>query len=146
LKPEFEVSAVKARSLPLMSSTVVDARTGMGDDLHLVAEAAVLGGHHGEGPEAGAGDGQRVRPGVEAGDVQAAGAHRLDLGGVRLRPGRTDRLAGDFRHVVEEVLPGFGVDGRILDGRIGEDQDRRDRRAGPASVGMSAIMSPSASV
>jgi hypothetical protein len=28
------------------------------------------------------------------------------------------------RHVVEEVLPGLGIDGRILDGRIGEDQDR----------------------
>jgi hypothetical protein len=57
--------------------------------------------------------------------VQATGAHRLDLGGVGLDREELHRLARHHGHVVEEGLPHFGVDRRVLDGRVGEDQNRR---------------------
>src|SRR3546814_15122659 len=67
------------------------------DLLHLVAEGAVVGSHHREGDEAGAGDGDRIAAGVHAGDVQAAGAQRLELRGVRLHRKEGDFLAGHLR-------------------------------------------------
>jgi hypothetical protein len=100
----------------------LDARTRIGDDLHLVAEGAVFGGHHREGAEPGAGHGQRVRTGVEARNMQAACAHRLDLGGVRLDREELDVLAGGLGQVVQEPGPDLGIDGGVLDGGVGEDQ------------------------
>ncbi len=124
LKPEFEVCEVKANLPALDVLDLVDAGARIGDDLHLIAEAAVVARHHGEGHEAGAVHRQRVRAGVEAGDVQAPGAHRLDLGGVRLDREELHPLAGDLLHVIQEAGPGLLVDGRVLDRGVGEDQGR----------------------
>src|SRR3546814_1303675 len=74
------------------------------DLLHLVAEGAVVGGHHREGDEAGAGDGDRIAAGVHAGDVQAAGAQRLELRGVRLHRKEGDFLAGHLGQVRDEAV------------------------------------------
>ena len=100
----------------------LDAGVRIGDDFHLVTEGAVFSRHHGEGAETGAGHGQRVRTGIEAGNVQATGAHGLDLGGVRLDREELDVLARHFGHVIEKALPDFDIDSRIFDRRIGEDQ------------------------
>ena len=97
----------------------------VGDDLHLIAVDAVLGGHHRERHEAGAVDRERRRPRVEAGDMQAAGPHRLDLRRVRLHGEELHALARRLLQVLEEAVPDLGVDGGILDRRVGEDQDRR---------------------
>jgi hypothetical protein len=82
-------------------------------------------GHHRERAKAGAGHGERIGAGVEAGNMQTPGAHRLDLRGVGLYGEEQHWLARDLRQVIEEPLPNLGVDGRILDRRVGEDQGRR---------------------
>ncbi len=99
-----------------------DAAVRMGDDLHLVAERAVLGRHDGERAEARAVHRQWVGPGVEARDVQAPRAHRLDLGRVVLHREELHVLAGNLFQMREEVGPRSLVDGRILDRRVGEDE------------------------
>ena len=75
--------------------------------------------------EAGEIDRVRRRSGGHAGDVQAAGAQRLDLRGVGLGREPAHALAGDLGKVLEEVDEHVLVDGRILDRRVGEDQRRR---------------------
>ena len=67
----------------------------------------------------------RRRAGVEACDMQAAGAHRFDLGRVRLHREEHDLFAGDLLRVLEEAVPHLGVERRVLDRRVGEDQRRR---------------------
>ena len=96
----------------------------VGDDFHFIAERAVFRSHHGERSQTGAGDCQRVGTGIEAGNVQATGAHRLDLGGVGLNREELHLLAGGLREVIKELGPDFPVDGRILHGRVGKDQGR----------------------
>ncbi len=99
-----------------------DAAAGIGDDFHFVAEAAVGARHHGERHEAGAIDRQRVGAGVKPGHMQAAGAHGFKLRGVGLHWEELHLLAGHFFHVFEKVFPDLGVDGRVFDWGIGEDQ------------------------
>jgi hypothetical protein len=65
--------------------------------------------------------GQGIGTGVEAGDVQPAGAHGLDLGRVGLDREELHFLAGDLLHVGQEIGPGLAVDGRIFDRCVSED-------------------------
>ncbi len=62
----------------------LDPTLAMGQQLHLVPEAAVGARHHGQRMEARAVHGERHTPGVESRHMQTAGPHRLDLRGVRL--------------------------------------------------------------
>src|SRR4029077_3916434 len=56
--------------------------------------------------------------------MQAAGAHRLDLCGVGLHREEHDLFPGRLRQVIDEAVPYLGVNRRVLDRRIGEDQGR----------------------
>jgi len=64
------------------------------DDFHFIAEFVFLRCHHRERRETGAVDRQRHRTGVEAGDVQTAGAHGLDLRRVGCTGKKTTFLPG----------------------------------------------------
>lgn len=55
--------------------------------------------------------------------MKPAGAHRLDLRCVGIDREELDLLARRLLHVLQEILPGFGIDRGILDGGIGEDQN-----------------------
>ena len=70
-------------------------------------------------------DGEACRAGREAGEMQPARAHGLDLGGVRLDRIVDDPLASAGGEMVTQRLKNVGVDGRIFDGRIGPNQRRR---------------------
>ncbi len=102
-----------------------DAGTGIGDDLHFIAEGAARRSHDGEGPETGTVDGQGIGSRVETGDVHPAGTHGLDLGGIRFDREKDHPLAGLFLEIGRKILPCLAVDGGILDRRTGEDQRMR---------------------
>src|SRR6202035_2470472 len=88
------------------------------------AELAVLRAHDGEWHKTRAVDRDRIGAGVESRDMQTAGAHRLDLGGVGLHREEHHLFPGRLRQVVDEAIPYLGVNRRVLDRRIGEDQRR----------------------
>src|SRR5262249_57736134 len=95
------------------------------DNFHFVAEIAVPAGHDGEGHEPGTIHGDRIGTSIEARDMQTAGAHRLDLGCVRLHREKYDLFAGDLFHVLYEAVPYLRVDRRIFDWRVGKNQGWR---------------------
>ncbi len=57
--------------------------------------------------------------------MQAAGAHRLELRGIRLHREELHPLAGDLFHMLDEAVPDLGIDRGVFDRRVGEDQHRR---------------------
>jgi hypothetical protein len=65
------------------------------------------------------------RSGRETGKVQPAGAHRFDLGGVRVDRVIDHALAGALREVVGERLEDRAVHRRVFHRRVGEHQRRR---------------------
>jgi hypothetical protein len=103
----------------------LDRAVGRDDDFHLVAERAALRAHDGERHIARAVDRDRRWAGADAGDVQPAGAHRLDLGGIRLHREEHHAFSGHLLGVLDEAVPHLGVQGRILDRRVGKDQRGR---------------------
>ena len=78
-----------------------------------------------EGNCAGEVDGKAGRAGREAGEMQAAGAHRLDLGRVRLDGVIDNALAGAGGEMVGQRLEDVGIDGGVLDRGVSPDQRRR---------------------
>src|SRR6478736_1567044 len=77
----------------------LDGAVGWHNDLHLVAESAVLAGHDGERHEARTIYRNRIGAGIEARNVKAAGAHRLNFSRVRLHRKEYDLFAGDLLHM-----------------------------------------------
>ena len=57
--------------------------------------------------------------------MQAAGTHRLDLGGVGLHGEELHVLASDLFHVVQEAVPNLAVDFGVFHRGIGEYQRGR---------------------
>ena len=100
----------------------LDTRAGIGDDLHLIPEIAVLRRHDSERSETRAVHGQRIGPGVKTRDVQAARTHRFDLGGIVLDWKEQNVLACLGLQMLKEIGPRGLVDGWVLDGCIREDQ------------------------
>ncbi|MNC84652.1 hypothetical protein D3C83_02110 [compost metagenome] len=99
-----------------------DRAVGVNDDLHLIAELALVRCHHRRGNKPGAVDGERSAAARESRDVQTPGAHRLDLGGVGLHGEEHHFLAGQLFHVPQERVPCLAVDLRVLHRRVGKDQ------------------------
>jgi hypothetical protein len=85
---------------------------------------SVLSAHDGERHKTRAVDRDRIGAGVESRDVQTAGAHRLDLGGIGLHREEHHLFPGRLRQVFDKAVPYLGVNGRVLDRRISEDQSR----------------------
>src|SRR5699024_6560364 len=60
--------------------------------------------------------------GGETGDVQAAGAHRFDLGAVGLHGEEADLFAGHVAQVLQERVPDVLVDGGVLYRGVGKEE------------------------
>jgi hypothetical protein len=92
------------------------------DRNEMVAVRSLLGALRGERHGAGEVDREPGRAGREAGHMEAAGAHRFDLGRVRLYGVINHALAGALGEKVGEWLEYVLIDGRILDRRIGKNE------------------------
>ncbi len=103
----------------------LDPAVPMREDLHLVPKGPVLTGHHGGGHESRTVHGQRNASGVESRNVKSPGPHRFDLGRVGLH-GKEEYLPGHGPlEVIQKSRPDVPELGRILHGRVREDQPLR---------------------
>ena len=74
--------------------------------------------------------------------MQPARAHGLELGRVVLGAEVLDLLAGDLLDVAQQVGEDGAVDGRVLDGDVGEDEGVRVEAGQPAErAGSSGVYS-----
>ena len=83
----------------------------VGEKLSALAQA-------GEGDVAGKVDAEHGRSRRDAGDVQTAGAHGLDLGGIGFGPIPFHFLAGLLGEIGHELGEHVLVDRRVLDRRV----------------------------
>jgi len=99
----------------------LDVAAGRHDDFHLVTHDAAIFGHRGERHEARAVHRHRISAGVDARNVQTAGAHGLVLCRIGLNGKEDHFFARHLGHVFDEFVPDFGIHGRILYRRVGEN-------------------------